>query len=325
MIEMEKLRPIPITQFRAEERLGFNVFLYIHQPEIMLHFRRIGEIITLFDIEMMRRLKPVDVLGFPEEFEADLESQKRIAEFSKDEITGRTGKFVELTGELAVSIQPITPEIIRGLIDRIPPMMQNLRTLLQKLSFTPNAAFEQSFLLYNDPDALIAHLQRTAAFSILLGAFVGFTTPLEYSELGIAAILHDVGLNRKPRPLILKHIEGRDTEITEEQSNYFQHIAQTLETIRRAGFEPSPNVARAIEHHHEHFDGSGPLNKPGGAIFRMAHVIRIADEICARMSRKEKPLDFRGTLAELGPARGRSQLPVFDPELMQRLAVLLKR
>ncbi|MCH8901479.1 MAG: PAS domain S-box protein, partial [Chloroflexi bacterium] len=137
-------------------------------------------------------------------------------------------------------------------------------------------------------------------------------------EVGMAAVLHDIGKNRVP-----DHILSTPGKLTDEQWQVLiQHTVWGAEFLEsHGGFELAATVARS---HHERWDGSGyPEGLAGDAILEAATIVTVADAFDAMVSdrpyRASRPFDE--AVQEIVACSG-SQ---FNPKVVEALVRLHKR
>lgn len=100
------------------------------------------------------------------------------------------------------------------------------------------------------------------------------------SDIAVAGVLHDIGKLK-----LTKYLYTEDGLVVEQLKYVRQHSAQSYEIIRGAGL--SDEIARAVYHHHENYDGSGyPDNLRGEAIPLMARILRVCDVFAALTTKR---------------------------------------
>jgi HD-GYP domain-containing protein (c-di-GMP phosphodiesterase class II) len=72
----------------------------------------------------------------------------------------------------------------------------------------------------------------------------------DVTNLGVAAMLHDIGMTRLPEAVLRRHAEKRD----DNDPEWMAHTDIGFEMVR-GNIEPS--AAASVLHHHQRFDGSG--------------------------------------------------------------------
>ena len=99
------------------------------------------------------------------------------------------------------------------------------------------------------------------------------------------------------------------------------HPFATVELL--SGIEFSPDVSRAILHHHEKFDGTGyPDGLAGDEIPLISRVISVVDAYCAMLSKRPHRKEMTGAdaLREIKNGAGTS----YDPAVVEALDAVLK-
>ena len=135
------------------------------------------------------------------------------------------------------------------------------------------------------------HGANVGFIALLMGLRLGFYMLRERSRvsaanakdvtnLGVAAMLHDIGMTRLPEPVLKRWRATRD----ENDPEWRQHVRIGFEMVR-GNIEPS--AASSVLHHHHRYDGSGfPTRRTlqgdvepfkGSAIHIYARIIAAAD------------------------------------------------
>ncbi len=164
------------------------------------------------------------------------------------------------------------------------------------------------------------HSMNVSTIAALLALGTGAANP---EHLAIAGLLHDVGAPVSGEDLEMRGIETLNRQ---ELEQFMKHVPDTLELIRKRKLLLPGEVTRAIQEHHERFDGTGfPDGKQGGKISVEAQLLAMADDldrysavIPGRVRRsmldwvKERRLEL---------ARG-GRAGAFDPALLARVLEL---
>jgi len=153
------------------------------------------------------------------------------------------------------------------------------------------------------------HSRRVGGYAVAIGRRIGLDeTSLE--QLRLAAFLHDVGKIGTPEQILLKP----GPLSTEEHAVMRLHPRRGARML--TGIADMEEVAEAVLHHHEHFDGTGyPNLLQGDQIPILSRIILVADAYDALTS----PRPFRAACShleaidQLEKAAG-SQ---FDPEVVR--------
>jgi HD-GYP domain-containing protein (c-di-GMP phosphodiesterase class II) len=116
------------------------------------------------------------------------------------------------------------------------------------------------------------HCLDTCIMSTFLGLSTGFNEG-ELKELGIGAILHDVGKTK-----ISNKIINKCGALTDEEFEEIKRHPTYGEEILKKNMAIPNSILRAVSEHHERFDGNGYPNKlVGNQISKFAKVISICD------------------------------------------------
>lgn len=161
------------------------------------------------------------------------------------------------------------------------------------------------------------HLQRVRALTEALALELGYDDEAA-KEIGLAAVLHDIGKIRVP-DYVLTSSEGLGDN---EWALMKQHTVWGGQFLaQRRGFELASQVARS---HHERWDGSGyPDSLAGDDIPEAAQITSVADSLDAMTSdrpyRAGRPID--DAVTEVQAWAGRQ----FSPRVVEALVRLYTR
>jgi len=124
------------------------------------------------------------------------------------------------------------------------------------------------------------HADRVIAIAVKLGQACDLSEH-ELLVLKLAAALHDVGKIGIPDHILLK--PGRLD--ADEWSIMRTHPERGARILRASGLDVAEDIAKVVERHHEHFDGSGyPGGLKGSEIPVAARIVLIADAYDAMAS-----------------------------------------
>ncbi len=121
-------------------------------------------------------------------------------------------------------------------------------------------------------DYTFAHSVNVCTLSLVLGISLYYDYDQLY-ELGVGAILHDIGKTLIPLPVLQKQsrLDEAEWEVVKKHTDYGFEIL-------RQDYEISLLSAHVAFQHHEKFDGSGyPRRMRGESILETARVAAIAD------------------------------------------------
>lgn len=126
-------------------------------------------------------------------------------------------------------------------------------------------------------DGASAHAVNVAVISLLMGRLFGLGDA-EMLELGLGALLHDVGKIDLPQ-----RVHHADESFgAAERAAYRDHVARGVRHGRRMGL--APGALQVLAQHHEHADGSGfPLQLKSESLSVAASIVALVnryDNLC---------------------------------------------
>ena len=152
------------------------------------------------------------------------------------------------------------------------------------------------------------HARRVSGYASAIGRRMRLSGPL-LEQLSLAALLHDVGKISTPDSVLLKPAALTD----EERAVVRLHSERGARLL--ASVPEMEEVAAAVLHHHEHWDGTGyPAGLAGERIPFASRLIHVADAYDALTSPRpfRDALDHERAVRVLGEGAGTQ----FDPEVV---------
>ncbi len=169
-----------------------------------------------------------------------------------------------------VTAQSIFDGVGRGSPLNCPAAKQTVTELLGSVTRSPeaNLLLTQMRRFQND---LFTHAVNVCVLSLVVGTLEGYTN--EIYELGMGALLHDIGQIRLPRNLIRK-----SESLTEQEWRLMQlHPALGAAILEQEGSVPVA-ARRIVAEHHERLNGTGyPARSGGEAVSLLSQIVAIAD------------------------------------------------
>lgn len=157
--------------------------------------------------------------------------------------------------------------------------------------------------MYAAQDAMFYHSVNTTVLSLTVALSLG-ANPQRLKNIGIAAMLHDVGLTRVPEEILAHGLDMTD----EERAEFRKHPLHGHRILERI-----PGVttvaARAVHQHHEWVNGGGyPAGLPDDKISDVAKIVSVADYYDAHVSpqwyrRPQLPHEVMESVTEMAGTR----------------------
>jgi diguanylate cyclase (GGDEF)-like protein len=160
-----------------------------------------------------------------------------------------------------------------------------------------------------------AHAHAVSDLATTIAQMMGLS-PKEVSRLGMAALLHDVGKIGIPDRLLQNaHLLSPHEHVQlREHAELGARILEACPSLY--------DLAPAVLHHHEHWDGSGyPDHLRGEDIPQAARVIAVAEAF--DVMQRGHPYQAIPTLAEIMAVLRRKAGTQFDPTIVQALQEVL--
>jgi len=161
---------------------------------------------------------------------------------------------------------------------------------------------------------IFSHAVNTCILSVMTGMAMGYDAR-QLDEVGLAAMLHDIGKIKFSRRLARQFPDGLSKS---DKAEYRRHPFYSMEILREHQ-NLSANVVNACFQHHERWNGSGyPMGLKGDAISPYAQIISIADvydRLIVGMPHRE-PTPVYYAAAILNKAAGE----YFDPAIVDKFA-----
>jgi HD-GYP domain-containing protein (c-di-GMP phosphodiesterase class II) len=179
------------------------------------------------------------------------------------------------------------------------------RALLDRMITDDDIAIR---LVAGTGDRAASHALNVGVISLLIGRTLGLPEA-ELMELGVGALMHDVGkLEVADR---FRHAE--DGFNANEVAAYRDHVAKGVAVGQRMGI--ATGALRVLAQHHEHADGSGfPLKLAGESITMASRVVSLInryDNLCNPQSRTPQLTPHEAVSVLFAQGRNR-----FDPAVL---------
>jgi HD-GYP domain-containing protein (c-di-GMP phosphodiesterase class II) len=325
MANIDLFAPILKENLKSGHILKYDVYLHLKENDSVIFFKNRGDVITEEELKNLNAtplttvlVKKADIKKIVDDAgQTLLTALKSKKELDSKEVLSSAavilrsldfgkpapGSKTSSTAAKRESLLQIHG-IIQGMISQVgtQPLALCYDTVLKSIEGTH----------LSDLDL---HNLQVSALSVLMYLTEGKGSADELANLALAGLMHDVGLNGVPSELLDRHLSQDEVFNSFEQAEYNQHIELSKDQVRKLYPKVADSVLKAIEFHHENFDGSGPKKIAGNRIPHLARVLRIADDVSIRIVKSKSRLEFREALA---PLKG-DQRVKYDHQIIQSI------
>ncbi|PAB58145.1 HD-GYP domain-containing protein [Anaeromicrobium sediminis] len=240
------------TKFLQEDMILANN-IYTKNDEILL-----GEGIQLKQVYIDKLLE----LGISEVY-VHIPSTEDIvvSDVIKEENRRKAHNIIRETMKNICSDGDIRMKKIGEIVDKI------IEDLLSNDSIIVNLSLVRSI-----DDYTFSHSVNVCVYALIIGISLGYKKE-NLKELGVGAILHDIG-----KMLINPQVLNKPGKLTEDEYEYIKSHTKLGYEIVKDNKNISESSAQIILTHHERFDGDGyPLKLKGEEIREYSKIVAICD------------------------------------------------
>lgn len=192
------------------------------------------------------------------------------------------------------------------------PLKKSVNLLLDNIISKHDALIQLEEIRTYD-DYVFLHSINVAVFAIMTGQTLGYTEN-QLSELGLGALLHDIGMISVD-PAVLYKVGP----LTPQENDQIRAHAQIGFNMLRTYREVSTKSMHIAYQHHERMDGQGyPRGLPGSQILDYARIVSIVDTFDALIS--DRPHRTGCTTTDALTVIRKLAGTCFDPEIIEAFA-----
>lgn len=307
--EEEQYCRIPIQDFVSHEMVRVNVHIRLGSNKYVRVAHK-GDVVPTDRVENYKNKGVTFLYAHKEDFAQlvgfNLRVAKRVTPNSRIDFEKRAN-FIRYTTETIleqINVKGIdaqsyndAKELMRSYINLIAES-ENICDMLDALN--------------SHADWVYAHSLGVSVYSIMIAKKMGWTSSLTFFKLGMAALLHDIGL-KEVDPQILN--KPRISLTHETRHLYETHSVrgrEILETLREIPNE----IAQIVYEHHESCHGRGyPSKLSKDKIHPLAKIVAVADAFCyeALKSPHSQGCDGTSAVRRLDSSQG------YDPMILEAL------
>jgi HD-GYP domain-containing protein (c-di-GMP phosphodiesterase class II) len=162
----------------------------------------------------------------------------------------------------------------------ISKITEEVKELIAKVKDQRNYILRLADLSSQEKNYIVIHTAKTSILAIALGMQMKLP-PHKLIELGMAALLHEIGMIRLPPQLYMSN----RLLTSEEKRAITAHPIIGFKILKSFSFPVS--VSLTVLEHHEHMDGTGyPQHLAGERISLPARILAVAGSYAALVSRR---------------------------------------
>lgn len=189
--------------------------------------------------------------------------------------------------EIQSQLKGLFRDVRFGRVMKTAEVQKHVQRITESILRNPDAMMLMSNLKAVD-EYLVVHAMNVCIMTIVFARFLGFE-PDEMQELGMGALLHDIGEIRLPQEILNKHGELSP----EEYATIQKHTAYGVSILKQAD-NISDTVLDIVLHHHERVNRSGyPEKLSGQEISKSAKIVGLVDVYDSLTS----PTSYRGYMS----------------------------
>jgi HD-GYP domain-containing protein (c-di-GMP phosphodiesterase class II) len=310
------MNAIPVSELR--ENSYFNAPLYLEDGYILLSP---DTEITAELIERLKRWGYQQVLTEGSAVEAPAYSQSGATDTKTSvlELDIKEKQQIEEARKLYYSLANFTVETFKRYREEnklsIPHLSEQMKQLIEKLKSSRDAVLRYPEFSFPSENYLYTHSVNSTILALAIGDLMKLP-PHRLIELGIAAVLHDIGMLKLPDAIYLKSSALSEKELQMVQAH------TTLGYRILKGFSVSEEIALGAYEHHERLDGSGyPRALVGDKASLYSRIIAVVCSYDAMSSKRlyKSQKDMHTALMELVKQRNRK----YDERVVRSLIVCL--
>jgi putative nucleotidyltransferase with HDIG domain len=197
----------------------------------------------------------------------------------------------------------------------IPSLSERIKQLIELVKSSRDAILRYPEFVYPSENYMYVHSVNSAILALAIGELMKLPSH-RMIELGLAALLHDIGMLKLPDAVYLKEDDLTDKEFQLVRA----HTTLGYKILK--GFSVSEEIALAAEEHHERLDGSGyPKSLSGDKISLYSRIVAVVCSYDAITSKRlfKSQNDPRAAVMELLKDRNKS----YDEQVIRSLIVCI--
>ena len=322
MQTQQNLMPIPRFDMKPDKALPFDLFVRLPVSSKVILYRHAGSIVDKEEIHRAQD-KKLALFVAKDQF-------AKYIEFASNELLTLlrtvpldTKQLTQFSAEVLSSpIDAETTEEAKELLDSMSDMVVGLIHGFQAEGFqTRQKLFEKFGTLARNGTDFQKKPLHAAAISLMLAAGLGINDQRTLLELGLAGLLHDLGLSQVPLSVVQEGHRYKELGVV-SKSLLKEHPKHTLQILEMKKVPVSKLMESMILQHHEEWGGDGyPQGLRGDKVHPMAQILHLADDLNEVIMRGDAGRPVAEAVRNLLDRYELEQ--VISPELLARCKALL--
>lgn len=267
-------KSVKLVDLQPETVLDFDTYIYLPANNKHIKYSNGGQAIEGNKIEKLKSHKTASVFvsqdDLPKFYEHTAATLRRLGNDTGISQTERNERMKAAVRDIVTSLfsdVANTTEDGKRIVSECQAIVKSYLS-----SSVPGGLYDKVLALSSDSDDIYSHISNTSTFAVLFGLALGLKSA---EELGLAGLLHDIGLSSVPLHIQRKPESQRSTE---EQELYQKHPDESVAIIKDRKLVLPDLVYKIIQQHHERYDGTGyPKKPPGARLCPEAQVMAFAD------------------------------------------------
>jgi len=165
---------------------------------------------------------------------------------------------------------------------------------------------------------LLNHSKEVSEIAMDIALEMGLC-PSYFTQIGLAALYHDIGKECIPKAILYK-----PDKLTDHEREIIKAHTSIGYSILQLNYTEAPDIAAEVAlNHHEHYDGTGYFGKKNDEVSLASRIIHVADVYSALTSeRVYRPAwDVAEAVRYIGENAGK----LFDPDVVQAFLAIVDR
>lgn len=276
----DKLIAIPSFELKPNEALPFDLFVRLPVTNRVILFRRTG---SSLDQEKVDRVSSQQLRFFVQknDYEKYLDFATREFQILLSRVPPEPGALRNVAGQmLSSTLVQASPGETRELLGNMGNLVEHfVNQVAYEGAEARRTLFTKFSKLANTGTDFQRHPVHVASLTVMISVGLGISDQRTLVEIGLAGLLHDIGLTQLPMSVIPDAHRFHELGVV-SKALLKLHPSGSVDLLRQRGVVTSKLMEAIILQHHEQYNGGGyPLGLAGAKVHPLAQVLRVADDL----------------------------------------------